>query len=253
MIRLLLLLLLAVPAAPVAAETVVLGLSQDEVSITTTFDGSDVLIFGAVKRDAPAPEGPPLEIAITVAGPEEPVIVRRKERVAGIWVNTEAMRMDSAPSYYAVATTSALSDTLSFTEDLRHHISIPLAIRSVGEREGVTDPEAYRAALIRIRAEAGQYQIGEGEVQLEEETLFRARIELPANLREGPYEIRIFLARDGRVIDTYMGTIQVRKVGFERMLYTLAHERPLVYGLMSVAIAIAAGWGASAAFRLIRG
>ena len=37
-------------ATPVSAEEVVLGLSQDEVAITATFDGDDILIFGAVTR-----------------------------------------------------------------------------------------------------------------------------------------------------------------------------------------------------------
>jgi hypothetical protein len=32
----------------------------------------------------------------------------------------------------------------------------------------------------------------------------------------------------------------------------MAHELPLLYGLLSLAIALAAGWGASAAFRYLR-
>ena len=249
MIRALLLFWLA--AAPALAETVVLGLSQEEVSITTTFDGSELLVFGAVKREAPRPEGP-VHVVVTLSGPAEPVVVRRKERVAGIWVNTEAMRMDSAPSFYAVATSGPLRETLSHTEDLRHDITIPQTIRAVGEREGLEDPERFRAALIRIRADADLYQMAEGAVRIDEETLFRARIDMPANLTEGPYEIRIFLTRGGAVIDRYSGVIEVRKVGFERALYTLAQERPAVYGILSLVIAISAGWGASAVFRALR-
>ena len=45
---LLALLVLALPAA--AEEEVVLGLSSDRVAITATFDGDDILVFGAVKR-----------------------------------------------------------------------------------------------------------------------------------------------------------------------------------------------------------
>ncbi|MEL6683215.1 MAG: TIGR02186 family protein, partial [Pseudomonadota bacterium] len=54
------------------------------------------------------------------------------------------------------------------------------------------------------------------------------------------------------VIDEYITMIPVRKVGLERWLYNLAHENAFLYGLMSLAIAIAAGWGASAAFSLLR-
>jgi len=54
-------------------------------------------------------------------------------------------------------------------------------------------------------------------------------------------------------VSSFQTTIDVRKVGLERFLFNLAHQQPVLYGLMSLAIAIAAGWGASAAFRALRG
>lgn len=85
-----------------AEEEIVLGLSQAEVSITTNFDGSEILVYGAVKRETPIPEGAPLEVVVTVSGPSTPIMVRRKERRFGIWVNTDAVEVDRAPSFYAV-------------------------------------------------------------------------------------------------------------------------------------------------------
>lgn len=243
----LLILLLALPAR---AEQVVAGLSQNRVSITTSFDGSEILVFGAVKREAPIPGDSPLHVIVTVAGPSEPVTVRRKERRFGIWVNAAAAEVDAAPVFYSVATSGPWSDVISEVEDLRHRVSIPRAIRSVGT--GVADSEAFVEALIRIRSEAGLYQTRIGTVDVSEATLFRTSVALPAALTEGDYKARIFLTRDTRVLDVHETVIDVRKVGLERFLYALAHDRPLVYGLMSLAIAIAAGWAASAFFRLIR-
>lgn len=250
--RLLALLLLAGAAAAQDApderpnERIVLGLSSEEVAITATFDGSSILVFGAVRRDAPPPEGAPLEVIVAVSGPLRPLTVRRAERVGGIWVNAGAAGVDAAPSFYAVATTAPFREVLSDTEDLRHAVSIPRAIRAVGT--GVEDRQDYLDALIRIRAREGDYRVIEGGVDLEEETLFRARIDLPANLVEGDYRARIFLTRGGRVVDSYETSIAVRKVGIERWLHALSVDRPLVYGLMALALAIAAGWGAQAAF-----
>jgi hypothetical protein len=48
-------------ALPARAETMVAGLSQNRVSITANFDGSEILVFAAVAREAPVPEGDPLE------------------------------------------------------------------------------------------------------------------------------------------------------------------------------------------------
>lgn len=239
-------------AAPLRSEEVVLGLSRDTVSITTSFEGSEILIFGAVKREAPILGDPPLEVVITVAGPSRPVTVRRKERVAGIWVNTDALRIDLAPSFYAVATSGPLDEVLLETEDLRHKVSIPRAIRSVGAPPEVGDAGAFTDALVRIRERAGLYAMAEGAVELTDQTLFSAAIDMPANLTEGAYDTRVFLTRDGAVVAEFDTVIGVQKVGLERFLFTLSREQPLVYGLLSLAIAIAAGWGASAAFRALR-
>ncbi|GAA0308558.1 TIGR02186 family protein [Rhodovulum strictum] len=250
--RLILLLLCLMAALPARAERVVAGLSQTHVAITTSFSGSEILIFGAVRREAPLPEGA-LHVVVTVAGPSGPVTVRRKARRLGIWVNTEAVEIDAAPSFYAVASTAPLSEALSQTEDLRHKVSIPRAIRAVGTAAQAADAESFVEALIRIRSSNGLYQVLPGEVSLTEDTLFRTSVALPANLTEGDYQTRIFLTREGEVIDAFETVIAVRKVGLERWTYLLAHEQPLLYGILSLAIAIAAGWGASAAFRLIRG
>lgn len=239
-------------ALPVQAEEIVIGLSQNEVAITANFDGSDVTVYGAVKRDAPPPAGGPLQVIMTLAGPSEPVVVRRKERVLGIWVNTDAVEIDAAPSFYAVASSAPLAEALSEVEDLRHEISIPRAIRSVGAPDEIEDAESFSEAVIRIRSDAGLYQLLEGDVDLEAETLFRGQITLPAALTEGDYIARIFLTRDGAVVDQYETTIAVYKAGLERWLYDTSREKPLFYGLMSLAIAIAAGWLASAAFRVFQ-
>lgn len=237
-------------AAPVRAEVVVAGLSRDTINITANFEGSEILIFGAVSRVSPPPEGEPLEVIITVEGPSQPVAVRRKERRFGIWVNAASIEVDAAPSFYAVATTGTLDAALTQVEDLRYRVSIPRAIRAVGV--GVADGEAFTSALIRIRESEDLYQLIENGVTLRNETLFDTSIRLPANLVEGDYRTRIFLTRGGRVLDVFEQDISVRKVGLERFIFNLAQERPLIYGIMSLAIAIAAGWLASAVFRYIR-
>lgn len=242
------LLILAI-ALPATAEEVVAGLSQNRISISTNFDGSEILIFGAVKRETPADDGA-LQVLITVEGPSEPLVVRKKAKRFGIWINTDQVEVTGAPSFYAVATTAPLSDMITNTQDLIYRISIPRAIQLGNQR--FPGDEAYERALIRIRENAGLYQTNIGAVTLEEDTLFSASFRLPANLREGDYRARFFLTRNGKVIDNHTTEIDVKKVGLERFLFRLSRENPLIYGLMSLAIAIAAGWLASAAFRAFR-
>jgi uncharacterized protein (TIGR02186 family) len=242
---------LAVPA--LGQEAIVSGLSQNRVSITADFDGSEILIYGAVKRDTPVPEGKgPLEVIVTVEGPSTPVAVRRKGRVAGIWVNNASVRVDSAPSFYAVATTGPLNHILSDTDNLRYGITIERVIRAIGISGEADKAGEFVLALLRVRTNDGRYRILEGKVELTEDTLFRTDIVLPSNLTEGEYKVRLFLLRDKRVVASQERLIGVRKEGLERFVFNLAQEQPLIYGLVSLVLAALAGWGASAAFRLIR-
>ena len=239
-------------ALPAKAEEVVLGMSQTEVAITANFDGSEILIFGAVKREEAIPEGDPLQVIVAIQGPSEPLTVRRKEKRFGIWVNTESVEVDAAPSFYAVATSAPFDRVLSSTEDLRYKISIPSAIRSVGAPMTVADSQSFTEAVIRVRKANRLFQLLEGDVEFSQETLFKTSIAMPANLTEGEYQTRIYLTRSGEVVSEYETIIDVRKVGLERWLYTLSRQQPLMYGLLSLAIAIFSGWAASAIFTALR-
>lgn len=244
------------PALPVPEppppERLVSGLSQDQVAITATFTGSEILIYGAIRRDRPAAaEGPP-GIIVTVEGPSQGVTVRRKDRVGGIWVNTQGVRIGAAPDFYVVASSAPLGQMLDPAEDVRHRISPPLAVRALSGGLDVEDTTPFTEALLRIRTESGRYRVDEGAVRILEDTLFRADVRLPSNLVEGDYRARIFLLRGGRVIDSDTVPIRVQKVGLERWLYRLAIHQPFWYGLMSLALAMAAGLIASAAFRALR-
>lgn len=250
--RRVILLLAFLLALPAAGEEIVLGMSKDTVSINTSFDGSEILIFGAVKREAPLQYDPRLQVIVTVAGPDQTFVVRRKDKRVGIWVNTDAVEIDSAPSFYAVSTSTLLGIALKDTEDLRYRVSIPRAVRAIGAAEGVESVDQFTDALIRIKSRSDLYQLNEGTVNVDDQTLFRTSIRLPAALTEGDYRTRIFLTRGGEVISRYETSIYVRKVGMERWLFNLSRENALVYGLMSLAIAIFAGWGASAVFNLLR-
>lgn len=241
----------APPAAP--TEQVLAGLSTTTVALTASFEGSEILVFGAVYRTVPvAEDAAPLAVIVTVQGPPQRLSVWRKGRRGGVWMNVEEVRVARAPSFYAVATSAPLTEALSATEDLRHQVSIPRAIRAFGAFATVADAPAFTEALIRLRTGQGLYQLNEGAVELTRETLFRTTVALPANLTEGMYAARVFLTREGQVLDVYETVIDVRKAGIERWLSVLAREQPVAYGLLAVLLAVVAGWGASTAFRLLR-
>lgn len=246
--RWLALVLLLVPAQA-AAEEVVAALSQTDVSITTGFTGSEIFVYGAIKRESPPPRDQQLDIVVAVTGPPAPVVLRKKERRLGVWINGEGVRISRAPSLYVVVSTRPLDEAISYTHNLQFRVGLDNAIRLIDAPAWVDSPEAYRQALVRLREEQGLYFLQEGGVQIIDETLFDAKIKLPAQLTEGAYTARIFLLRDRKVIDLQSTSIHVRKVGLERWIYRMAQDRSWLYGVLSIAVALMAGWLASAFFR----
>ncbi|MEN8832690.1 MAG: TIGR02186 family protein [Pacificibacter sp.] len=238
--------LLVLPLMSAQAEEVVADLSQSRVSITSNFDGSEILIFGAVKREDIIPEDSELDIIVTVMGPRKMETILRKARRFGIWINVESERLGHAPSFYSVASTRPLEDIIIPMMDSLWQISADEQILS--ERRGLP----AREALLRIRTENGLYRRSNEGVTLNSETLFNTSIALPANLVEGEYTTRILLVRDGMILDDYRTAIEVQKVGIERWLYNLAYDNAILYGLLSLLLAGLSGWGASEIFRLIR-
>jgi len=243
--------LAATATAEAAEETVIAGLSQTHVSITTDFSGSEIFIYGAIKRDAPVPKDWPLDVIVAVTGPLEPVIVRKKVRKFGVWVNDAGVKVDAAPSLYAVATTGPYRDVISFTDDFRYKVGIENLVRFIGETHDAEFKKGYPEALVRLRRAQGTYFELIGGVKVTDETLFETRIRLPANLVEGDYNVRIFLLRNKAVLDVFQSSIEVRKVGLERWIYTMAQEQSALYGVLSILVALIAGWLASAFFRLV--
>jgi len=232
-----------------AQETVVSELSQDGVSITATFDGSEIFLFGAIKRDAPVnPSAGKLDVIIEVSGPPTDTLVRQKERKFIIWVNAESVEMKRAPSYYSIAATGPLEELVTEAERSLRNLGLDYAVR-------VADPkdEAYREAVIRIHQDNGTYATEVTPVTLTEETLFTTKLAMPVNVVEGEYTVKTMLVRDRQVISTSTSTITVRKTGVEKWLYDLAREQAFIYGLLSLAVALLAGWTASEIFRRIRG
>ncbi len=247
---------ISIIASPLfAQETVVVDLSQNRIEITATYSGSNIFVFGAVKRDTPLPAGTgSLDVAIVIEGPLETVTVRKKEKKLGIWVNSDAVEIHRAPSFFTIATTRPLEEMLNEGDRRDYAIGLDYAVRPQPDAEDDIDAniESFAEAVVRIREDDGLYSQREGLVNLTDDILFEAGISLPANLVEGDYTARIYLVRDKNIVADAAVEITVRKAGLEAWLYDLSRENSLLYGLLSLLVALVAGYGASEIFRRLK-
>lgn len=236
---------LALSAAPrlAAAQDLVADLSDHLIAISTDFTGTEVVLFGAIAE--------PGAVAVTVRGPADPVVVRRKERVAGIWINTDSITFEEVPSFYWSAASAPL-DALAEPAVLeRHAIGLDnLRLAPADDAEpGSVDLAEFRRALIRRKQAQGTWAEGDARVSFLGERLFRVTIPFPANVPTGQYTVGVLLLREGRVVAGQTTPLVVSKVGTGARVFAFAQQHSLAYGLLAVALAVAAGWLASLAFR----
>ncbi|RME64215.1 MAG: hypothetical protein D6782_08720, partial [Alphaproteobacteria bacterium] len=220
----------------VARDPLVSDLSQRRVDIRYSFAGADLLLFGAVTRDAALPPGKPIDVIAVVRGPVRSAVVRRKERVFGIWINATALRYETAPGYYAVAANRPLADILDARTRALHQIGLDTLQLSPSRTKEMSAPEedAFRAGLIRHRAAEGLFKTAVVPLEILGDTLFRTRITLPSGVPIGPYRADVFLAAEGRLIGRTTLRLTVDKSGFERFMFDMAQTRPMLYGTGAV-------------------
>lgn len=227
-------------ARQIAVDTpLVTDLSTHLIAITSSFTGTELLVFGSLDAEG--------DIVVAVRGPAGPVTIRKKEQVAGIWLNRRTLRFDNVPAFYAVAANRPLAEIASAS--LLSRLQIGSAnLRLVAEAGATDTVSEFREAIIRTKERDGLYLPGAGTVTMLGSKLFRTGIELPANVPVGTYRAEVYLIRDDRVVAAQATPLFVDKQGVEQEVYDFAHQQPLLYGLAAVAIALGTGWAAGLLF-----
>ncbi len=221
----------------------VADLIEEQVSITLGFSGTDLLLFGATDEIG--------DIVVVVRGPTGNVTVRRKERIGGIWVNRDHATFDEVPGFYLIASTGPINETVPL--EIRRNKELGLDMLSLDPTEDITqeESEAFRAALIRNKQRQGLYAAMPGSVELQSGRLFRTNVTFPSNVPTGIYTVEVILLRDDKIVEVTLTPLVVDRRGFEALVFSFAHVRPMVYGLFAILIALIAGWFAGFAFRKI--
>ncbi len=228
-------------APPTRAEGLVADLTNHLIAITTGFTGASVVLFGAT--DGPG------DVVVAVRGPEREMTIRRKNRIAGIWVNTQEVTFANAPSFYAVAASHAIEEILSPAAAAFYRLGVAnLKLEAQTPAPSVV-VDAFRAALERTQQQAGLFVNRMGKVDFLGERLFRTTIAFPANVPTGTYLVEVFLVRDKDVVSGQTTPLVVSKVGVDAAVFEFSGRQPGFYGAIAVLTAVVAGWLASLPFR----
>ena len=228
--------------------SLVTDLSKKVISINVSFSGSKFHIFGAIKKYASqiSPiDQPPFDIVIEVIGPPVEMNIFKKEKKYGFWINKKIQTLNSMPSFYSISGTKSLEDLLPIKTQRSYEIGIS---EHINLSDGKLKKE-FIDHIISIGRSKKQYNLNNTPITLLENTLFSNEIDFPTNLYEGNYKVKIHLIRFEEVLATKQDIIYVKKIGVQNWINYLAYQKPELYGMACIIIAITFGFGASLVFR----
>ncbi len=234
-------------------ESVETDISTRSVAVTSSFDGTEIIVFGTVEHSRQqTPESGYYDVAIVIDGTPTPIIARRKEHVAGIWINADSVLFEHVPSYYAITSTRPISE-ITTPEVLDKNAigfdSVQMKVKTDAPQWSAEELAEYRRAVIRLKQKDQLYQKSDYGVAFIGRSLFRSTISLPANVPVGPLIVHTYLFRDGELLSKHSNPVKLQREGLERYLHTFAFDYPMFYGIFAVFLAVVAGLIASAVFK----
>jgi uncharacterized protein (TIGR02186 family) len=230
------------------AETLVLSLSSHRVQITSTYTGSELVVFGVIDNERRSvTRAEPYDVAVTATGPRASTVVRQKMRLGPIWMNLNQRKFFDVPTTLAQITSRPIEQISS--PDLRRRFGLGLeALLDPAGYDLIYDP-TFRTALVRLQKEAGLYKVSERGVTFITPSIFRAVVPVPATAPLGGYEVGVTLFSGGVLLARETTHFEVSKVGFEQAVAQAAHQHPVLYGGLTAALSLAFGWLATVIFR----
>ncbi len=244
--------LLAALAAPalLGASTPVLvpDVSARTIEIRYSFTGAQLLLFGAILYPGGRVPSDEAEIAIVVKGPVQPIAVREKHKIAGIWMNADSHRFQSAPSFYAIASSEPIASLVDDRTAAIYELGLDNLQLSPGGGALPDKERRFEAGLLDLRKRQGLYSERSKGVEISEGVLYRARIDIPSQVPVGTYTAETFLIDDQRVLAAATRDIEIGKSGFERYVALAARRHALLYGLAAMLMSLGLGYAAAWAF-----
>lgn len=223
-------------------------ISQHEIQVRQGFTGAELLLFGAILTPEGARAGQDYDIVVVLKGPTQSIVLREKQKVAGIWINAASTEFRSAPSFFALASTKPVEKIVDDRTAAIFELGLPwLQLSPIGAIEP-DEQNRFAAGLVDLRERQGLFTENEGSVKVNEQVLYQARINLPSHVQVGTYTAETFAISNGRVVASGTNSVEVRKLGFEGAVATFSQDYGFVYGLLTIAVSIFLGWLAGRVF-----
>ncbi|HET7841392.1 MAG TPA: TIGR02186 family protein [Terriglobia bacterium] len=220
-------------------QSVVVRLTPSVIPMGTFYSGAKVHVEGTVPLDA--------QVIIAFRGPEVTEVFNQVGRAGPIWVNTGKVSISGIPSLLLVFSSKRVCDCLCREEIDRGQFDAVALKNKIKIKPLTKNADLVAGEFLKLKYRQGSYQLDNGGVELADAEEQRAAYTLdfvwPRSAPPGTYLVRVCACQGGNISDSLEIPLQVVEIGFPAMVADLAKERPATYGIISVVIAVLAGFG----------
>jgi uncharacterized protein (TIGR02186 family) len=232
----------ALAVTPGAQEKVVTSASKNLIEIGLSYQGDRIYFFGV----SPVKDCD-LIIRLTAEKSEE-IKLSVKGRVGPFWMTVKQYQVSNAPFIYKIHTTKPVEQIVSpeTAQELGlgyGSVRRQMKLHLIRGEAAAEDADLVFKGLVKIKEEANLYNIVADPQRLEiaEGRLFKHYFRFPPAATEGRYVVESFAFLHGQPVGYGRDVIQIKKVGLESWLTSVSQNHPVLFGLMAVFIALAAG------------
>ncbi|MEW6602010.1 MAG: TIGR02186 family protein [Nitrospirota bacterium] len=219
----------------------------DRINVDSLYHGGKIDISGVTT--------PGSDVIIKISSAPKAAHLRKKGKTGGLlWMNVGELEFNPVSDVYLVYSTNEIRDILSQQQQDTYALGYDAFRRSVtvSPVDNDADREKWTSEFIKMKEMNKTYAVSSGDIKIEHSTdkdSFLVHVDWPYQAPPETYTVTAYSVRDGSVEESSEGTFTVEKVGALRFLSDMAFNGASTYGIVSIIIAVAAGFIVSIIFR----
>lgn len=230
-----------------ASASLTLNTSSKSIDVDFFYHGSSIDINGV--------SGAGSDIIVKITSPEGHQTLKKKGKVAGIlWMNVGDLKFEHTPDLFIIRSTNKIEDILNEEEIDKYILNYPALMKNVEISPDMDEPDKIKwfDEFVKFKEASSLYDLSFGGVETAangEAQSYQISLEWPYQAAPGDYTVMIYEVKDKKIINNTSSIITVQQTGIVKTLSEMAKNNGALYGIISIVIALAAGFGVGIIFR----
>ncbi len=221
--------------------------NHDHITIDFFYHGSTVSVKGE--------SDPNVDLVIKIAAPDGHQVLKQKGKVGGLlWMNVGQLKFEHTPNLYAVYSTKKLDEILNKEEMEKYVIGYQALEKHVDVTPLASEDEKAKwfDEFVKYKEASHVYAVSSGKIMTtskDGKQEYYILTDWPYQAAPGDYLVTVYAVKNGKVSEQAEAKVNVEQVGMVKTLSTMAKNSAAFYGILSIGIALGAGFGVGMVFR----